>query len=73
MSLTSANKEKNKEDINKLCKLYEKVDTLPTDWQKQADEDNQNEENFSGGVTDREKEKEDYDIGWADADMLDRM
>ena len=73
LSLTSANKEKNKEDINKLCKLYEKVDTLPTDWQKQADEDNQNEENFTGGVTDREKEKEDYDIGWADADMLDRM
>lgn len=73
LSLTSANKEKNKEDINKLCKLYEKVDTLPTDWQKQADEDNQNEENFNGEVTDREKEKEDYDIGWADADMLDRM
>ena len=73
LSLTSANKEKNKEDINKLCKLYEKVDTLPTDWQKQADEDNQNEENFSGKVTDREEEKEDYDIGWADADMLDRM
>ena len=73
LSLTSANKEKNKEDINKLCKLYEKVDTLPTDWQKQADEDNQNEENFNGGVTDREEEKEDYDIGWADADMLDRM
>ena len=73
LSLTSANKEKNKEDINKLCKLYEKVDTLPTDWQKQADEDNQNEENFSGRVTDREEEKEDYDIGWADADMLDRM
>ena len=73
LSLTSANKEKNKEDINKLCKLYEKVDTLPTDWQKQADEDNQNEENFNGEVADREKEKEDYDIGWADADMLDRM
>ena len=73
LSLTSANKEKNKEDINKLCKLYEKVDTLPTDWQKQADEDNQNEENFNGKVTDREEEKEDYDIGWADADMLDRM
>ena len=73
LSLTSANKEKNKEDINKLCKLYEKVDTLPTDWQKQADEDNQNEENFNGRVTDREEEKEDYDIGWADADMLDRM
>ena len=73
LSLTSANKEKNKEDINKLCKLYEKVDTLPTDWQKQADEDNQNEENFTGRVTDREEEKEDYDIGWADADMLDRM
>lgn len=73
LSLTSANKEKNKEDINKLCKLYEKVDTLPTDWQKQADENNQNEENFSGGVTDTETEKEDYDIGWADKDMLDRM
>ena len=73
LSLTSANKEKNKEDINKLCKLYEKVDTLPTDWQKQADENNQNEENFSGGVTDTEEEKEDYDIGWADKDMLDRM
>lgn len=73
LSLTSANKEKNKEDINKLCKLYEKVDTLPTDWQKQADENNQNEENFSGGITDTEKEKEDYDIGWADTDMLDRM
>ena len=73
LSLTSANKEKNKEDINKLCKLYEKVDTLPTDWQKQADEDNQNEEGFSGGVTDTPEEKEDYDIGWADADMLDRM
>ena len=73
LSLTSANKEKNKEDINKLCKLYEKVDTLPTDWQKQADENNQNKEGFSGGVTDREEEKEDYDIGWADADMLDRM
>ena len=56
-----------------MCKLYEKVDTLPTDWQKQADEDNQNEENFNGEVTDTEKEKEDYDIGWADADMLDRM
>ena len=73
LSLTSANKEKNKEDINKLCKLYEKVDTLPTDWQKQADENNQNEEGFSGGVTDTETEKEDYDIGWADKDMLDRM
>ena len=73
LSLTSANKEKNKEDINKLCKLYEKVDTLPTDWQKQADENSQNEENFNGEVTDREEEKEDYDIGWADADMLDRM
>ena len=73
LSLTSANKEKNKEDINKLCKLYEKVDTLPTDWQKQADEDNQNEEGFSGGVTDTPEEKEDYDIGWADKDMLDRM
>lgn len=73
LSLTSANKEKNKEDINKLCKLYEKVDTLPTDWQKQADENNQNEENFSGEITDEEKEKEDYDIGWADKDMLDRM
>ena len=73
LSLTSANKEKNKEDINKLCKLYEKVDTLPTDWQKQADENNQNEENFTGGVTDTETEKEDYDIGWADKDMLDRM
>lgn len=73
LSLTSANKEKNKEDINKLCKLYEKVDTLPTDWQKQADENNQNEENFNSEITDREKEKEDYDIGWADADMLDRM
>lgn len=73
LSLTSANKEKNKEDINKLCKLYEKVDTLPTDWQKQADENNQNEENFTGGITDREQEKEDYDIGWADADMLDRV
>ena len=73
LSLTSANKEKNKEDINKLCKLYEKVDTLPTDWQKQADENNQNEKNFNSEITDREKEKEDYDIGWADADMLDRM
>ena len=73
LSLTSANKEKNKEDINKLCKLYEKVDTLPTDWQKQADENNQNKEGFTGGITDREEEKEDYDIGWADADMLDRM
>ena len=73
LSLTSANKEKNKEDINKLCKLYEKVDTLPTDWQKQADENNQNEEGFSGGVTDTPEEKEDYDIGWADKDMLDRM
>lgn len=73
LSLTSANKEKNQEDINKLCKLYEKVDTLPTDWQKQADEDNQNEEGFSGGITDTPEEKEDYDIGWADADMLDRM
>lgn len=73
LSLTSANKEKNKEDINKLCKLYEKVDTLPTDWQKQADENNQNEENFNGGITDTVEEKEDYDIGWADKDMLDRM
>ena len=73
LSLTSANKEKNKEDINKLCKLYEKVDTLPTDWQKQADENNQNEEGFTGGITDTETEKEDYDIGWADKDMLDRM
>lgn len=73
LSLTSANKEKNQEDINKLCKLYEKVDTLPTDWQKQADENNQNEEGFSGGITDTPEEKEDYDIGWADADMLDRM
>ena len=73
LSLTSANKEKNKEDINKLCKLYEKVDTLPTDWQKQADENSQNEENFTGEITDREEEKEDYDIGWADKDMLDRM
>lgn len=73
LSLTSANKEKNQEDINKLCKLYEKVDTLPTDWQKQADENNQNEEGFSGGMTDTPEEKEDYDIGWADADMLDRM
>lgn len=73
LSLTSANKEKNKEDINKLCKLYEKVDTLPTDWQKQADENNQNEENFTGEITDTETEKEDYDIGWADKDMLDRM
>ena len=73
LSLTSANKEKNKEDINKLCKLYEKVDTLPTDWQKQADENNQNEENFNGGITDTETEKEDYDIGWTDKDMLDRM
>ena len=73
LSLTSANKEKNKEDINKLCKLYEKVDTLPTDWQKQADEDSQNEEGFTGGITDRVEEKEDYDIGWADADMLDRV
>lgn len=73
LSLTSANKEKNQEDINKLCKLYEKVDTLPTDWQKQADENNQNEEGFSGGITDTPEEKEDYDIGWADKDMLDRM
>lgn len=73
LSLTSANKEKNKEDINKLCKLYEKVDTLPTDWQKQADENNQNEENFNGGITDTVEEKEDYDIGWTDKDMLDRM
>ena len=73
LSLTSANKEKNKEDINKLCKLYEKVDTLPTDWQKQADENNQNEENFNGEITDTVEEKEDYDIGWADKDMLDRM
>jgi hypothetical protein len=70
LSLTSANKEKNKEDINKLCKLYEKVDILPTDWQKQAIENNP-EVAFTENET--SKEKEDYDIGWADADMIDRI
>lgn len=70
LSLTSANKEKNKEDINKLCKLYEKVDTLPTDWQKQAIENNP-QVTFNEQET--LQEKEDYDIGWADADMMDRV
>lgn len=70
LSLTSANKEKNKKDIDKLCKLYEKVDTLPTDWQKQAIENNPNA-TFTEGET--LEEKKDYDIGWADADMLNRV